>query len=182
MRGGRIVVETFNEVRTPDATEALFDVTTFLWLVPEEVLALGEFLPLTLGREDGFKGVGVVARVPGFSGDGHGRGGKVLHLFEVEVELLGEYGEFSHVLFLTAGVGGDEVGDDLLSQVLLAVDAVEDALEGVELLERGFAHEPKYTVAGMFGSHLEASADMAADEFTGVLLGNTVGRLILTFV
>ena len=59
----------------------------------------------------------------------------------MEVQLFGDDSQLRHILLLAAWVGGDEVGDDLLVQVLLAVDTVEDAFELIELLERGFAHE-----------------------------------------
>ena len=97
-------VESWDEVSASDATETLFDVAALLGLVPEEVLSLGELVARTLGGEDGFEGVGIVARVPGLCGDGHRRGREVLHLFEVEVETLGDDGELRHILFLTAWV------------------------------------------------------------------------------
>jgi len=162
------IVKLFDEVRTADALEVLFDTATLLRLVPEEILALGQFVALTLGREHGFEGIGVVACVPHLGGDGHGRGGEVLNLFEVEVQLFGDDSQLRHILLLTTWVGGDEVGDDLLVQVLFAIDTVEDALELIELLERGLAHQSEHTVAGMFRGHLQASADMAADQLTGV--------------
>ena len=40
----------------------------------------------------------MVACVPCFGRDGHGGGGEVLHLFELEVEVFGDDGEFCHVL------------------------------------------------------------------------------------
>ena len=182
-RLGRVAcVESWDEVGASDAAEALFDVAALLGLVPEEVLSLGELVARTLGGEYGLEGVGVVARVPGLGGDGHRRGGEVLHLFEVEVETLGDDGEFRHILLLTTGVGGDEVGDDLLMESFFAVDAVEEALELVELLEGGFAHQVEHTVAGVLRRHLQASADVMADEFTGVFLCGTVGGLVFTFI
>ena len=178
--GWCIRIQLRDEVGSADTTETLLYVTTLLRLVPKEVLALGEFLTLALGREDGLEGVGIVARVPGLCSDSHGRGGEVLHLFEMEVELFGKHGKFGHVFFQTAGVGGDEVRDDLLAEILLAIDAVEDTLEGVELLEGGLAHESEHTVAGVLGSHLQSSADVSADEFAGVLLSGSVDGLVLT--
>ena len=105
IRLGRIAcVESWDEVGSSDAAEALFDVAALLGLVPEEVLALGEFVFRTFGGEDGLEGVRVVARVPGLGGYCHRRGGEVLHLFEVKVETLGDDGELRHILFLTAWV------------------------------------------------------------------------------
>ena len=153
-RLGRVAcVESLDEVGASDAAEALFDVTALFGLVPEEVLSLSELVARTLGGEDGFEGVGVVARVPGLGGDGHRRGREILHLFEVEVETLGDDGELGHVLLQTSGMGGDEVGDDLLMEPFFAVDAVEESLELVELLEGGFAHEVEHTVAGVLRCH-----------------------------
>ena len=58
---------------------------------------------------------------------------------------------------MAARVGRDEVGDDLFAQVLFTIDAVEDAFELVELLERGLAHEMQHAVAGVLGGYLQAS-------------------------
>ena len=60
-----IVIQFGDEVRTPDAPETLFDVAPLLRLVPEEILALGLLVSGTLGGEDGFEGVGIIASVPG---------------------------------------------------------------------------------------------------------------------
>ena len=100
----------------------------------------------------------------------------------MEVEVFGDDGELSHVLLATAGMGGNEVGDDLFAEVLLAVDAVELALELVELLERGLAHQLQHSVAGVLGGHLQAPADVSADQFPGVLAGCLVGFLVLAAV
>ena len=67
-------------------------------------------------------------------------------------------------------------------QAFFPVDAVEDALEVVELLERWFTHQVQHMVAGMFRSHLQSSADMAGDEFTGIIHGCLVGSVVLTSV
>ena len=67
-------------------------------------------------------------------------------------------------------------------KIFFTVDAVEQALEVVELLEGGLAHEVEHTVAGVFGSNLQASAYMTGDEFSGVLLGSTVGGLVLAAI
>ena len=83
---------------------------------------------------------------------------------------------------MASGVAADEVRDNLLTQVLLAVDAVEDALELMELAERRLAHEHEHAVTGMFGSHLQASADVSADEFARIFHSSTVGCLVLAAV
>ena len=147
-------------------------------LVPEEELALCQFFFLCLGGEDGLEGVGMEAGVPSLGGDGHGRGGEVLHLLELEVEVFGQTGELGHVFGGAAGMGADEVGDDLLAQVVAAVDVVEDALEVVEELEGGLAHEGEHAVGGVFGRHFQTAADVAGDELLGVLAVDAVGALV----
>ena len=74
---------------------------------------------------------------------------------------------------------GDEVGDDLLVEMLLVTDTVELALEVLELLERRLAHKMEHAVAGVLRGHLQSSADVAGDEFAGVFLGSTVGGFVL---
>ena len=161
--GGRRDVELLDEVWPTNATEALLDVAAFLGLVPEEILPLGEFLLLRLRTEDGLQGVGVVACVPRFCSDGHRRGSEVLYLFQMEVETLGDDGKFCHIFLLAARVGGDEIRDDLLVEILFAIDTVKLAFELIELLERRFTHQLQNTVAGMLWCYLQTTADVTAD-------------------
>ena len=142
-----------DELGFANTSQTLFNAPTFFRLIPEEVLALGQFLLLALGTLDGFKGIGIVTRIPRLSRDCHGCGGEVLNLFELEVEMLGDDSQLGHIRLRTPWMAGDEIGDDLLVEMLLAIDAVEDALELVELLERGFAHEVQHAVAGVFRSN-----------------------------
>ena len=93
--------------------------------------------------------------------------------------MLGDDGQFGHVGLAAARVAGDEVGDDLLVEVFFAVDAVEEALECVELLERRLAHESQHMVGGMLWCHLQATADVSGDEFARVGLGSLVGVFVL---
>ena len=79
-------------------------------------------------------------------------------------------------------MAGDEIGDDLLVEMLLAIDAVEDALEFVELLERGLAHEVEHTVAGVLWGNLQTAADVAGDEFACILAGSLVGCFVLAVI
>jgi len=151
-------------------------------LVPEEILALGFLLLWGLGTEHGFERIRVVACVPHLGGCGHGSGREVLHLLQVEAQLASDGGQLGHVFLMTARVAGDEVRDDLLVQMLLDVDAVEDALEVEELLERGFAHEFQYTITGVLRSNLQTSADMTGNELSGILLGGTIGCLVATLI
>ena len=173
------VVELADQVGATDAPEALFDAASFLWLVPEEVLALGQFLTWGLGTIDLFQRIRVVTCIPGFSGIGHRRRSEVLYLFQMEVKSLCDDCEFCHILLTTSRMGRYEVGNDLFAQVLFAVNTVEQALELIELLEGGLSHEEEHTFAGMFGCHLQPAADMMADQFTGVLFCGMVCSLVL---
>ena len=130
-----------DELGFANTSQTLFDASTFFRLIPEEVLALGQFLLLALGTLDGFKGIGVVARIPRLGRDRHGGWGKVLNLFELEVKMLCDDSQLGHIGLCATWVAGNEIGDDLLVEMLLAIDAVEDALELVELLERWLAHQ-----------------------------------------
>ena len=76
----------------------------------------------------------------------------------------------------------NEVRDNLLSQPFLTADAVELSFEVIELLERRLSHEVQHVVAGVLGSHLEASADMAGDEFASIFLSGTVSMLVFAVI
>ena len=120
--------------------------------------------------------------VPGLGGDGHGGGGEVLHLFELEVEVFGQCSEFCHVFSCTAWVRTDEVGDDLLTQVLTTVEFIKDALKVVEEFERGFAHEVEHTVGGVFWRHFQTATDVFGDEFLCVLTIDAIDAFIACVV
>ena len=79
-------------------------------------------------------------------------------------------------------MAGDEVGDNLLIEVFLTIDAIEDALEVVELLERRFTHQVKHAFAGMFRSYLQSSADVARNQFAGIFHRRLVGCLVLALI
>ena len=179
---GELIEQFFDELGFTNTAQTLFDAPTFLGLVPEEILALSQFLLLALGTLDGFEGIRVIARIPCLGGNGHGCRCKILNLFKLEIEMFGDDSQLSHVSLPATWMAGDEVGDDLLVEMLLTVDAVEDTLELVELLERWLAHQLQYMVAGMLGSYLQASADMVLDQFAGVLHSGLVRLLVLAVI
>ena len=171
-----------DELGFANTSQTLFNAPTFFRLIPEEVLALGQFLLLALGTLDGFKCIRIVARIPRLSGNGHGRWSEVLNLFELEVEMLGDDSQLGHISLRTPWMAGDEIGDDLLVEMLLAIDAVEDALEFVELLERGLAHQVQHAIAGVFRGHLQTSADMLRNQFAGIVHSRFVRLLVLALI
>ena len=97
----------------------------------------------------------------------------------MEVQFLGNLRQLRHICLGTSRMTGDEVGDELLVEVLLLIDAIEKTLEVVELLERRLAHQLEHLVAGMFRCHLQPSADMTGDELAGILHGGLVACLVL---
>ena len=155
-------IEPRYEVRSSDAAEALFNITSFLRLIPEEILPLGEFFTLVLGREDGFEGIGVEACIPRLGGDGHGRGCEVLHLVGHQMILVGDVTKFAHLFNGTARVGGDEIGNQLLVFAALTVLGVEIFEKLEEVVERGFAHEGEHLGIRMFRRHFEPARNMMA--------------------
>lgn len=170
--------EVLDEVGATHLTKKAKDVLTFGRLVPEEELTLGKFFFLCLGRPDGLEGVGMKPCVPCFGGDGHGGRGEVLHLFKLEIEVLGQCGKFCHVFRCTARVTADEVGDDLLTQILASVQFIEDVLEIIEEFERGFAHQVEHSIGSVFGCHFQTTTHMLGNEFFGVLTIDAVNTLI----
>ena len=170
------------EVGAAYATKLGFDASALVGLIPEEEHALCLFLLGRASHEDGLQCVGVVARSPHGGGCGHGRRCEVLHLFEVEIEFLRGDGQLRHVLGAAARVGADEVGDELLAQAALAVDLVEASFEVVEQAERGLAHELEHAVGGVLRCYLEASADVARDEFACVVGCGAVEGFVLPVV
>ena len=171
-----------DEVWTTNAAQTLFDATTLLRLIPEEILPLGEFFFLTFRREDRLERIGVVAGVPSLGGNGHRGWRKVLYLFEVEVETLGDDSEFGHILFLTAWVAGDEVGDDLLVQAVLLVDLVEYPHKEFEKGERWLPHHVQHIVRGVFWCHLKTARNMFRNQLFCIFFVALVYLLVLFLV
>lgn len=100
----------------------------------------------------------------------------------MKVQTLGDDGKFRHVFFLAAGVAGDKVGDELLSQTFFAVDTVEYLFELSELAEWWFAHDAEHPFRGMLRRNFKAAADMADYEFAGVFLRAFVGFGVFALV
>ena len=131
-----------------------------LFLVIEEHEVLSFLLIGATCHIDGLHGVGVDAGVVHLGAKGHGCGSKVLYLFETVAEAFHLDCEVGHVLELAAGMGADEVRYQLVAKPCLSTDGVELRLGLQEKAERRFPHEAQHLVAGVFGGHLEPSADM----------------------
>ena len=107
----------------------------FLFLELEEVVVLLLFLLHIVFGEDGTESVGVEAGIEHLGGGGHGRRGEVLHLLKPVAHLAHDAGEMLHVTLGTAGMGGDKIRYELLTEATLAVYLVENAAELAEELK-----------------------------------------------
>lgn len=106
----------------------------------------------------------MVAGVIDFRGHGHRGWGEVLNLFEMEIKPFGLDRELCHVYFVATWMGGDEIGDKLLAQVMALVYGVEQALELLELAERRFAHDVENPIFGMFGGNFQTTTYMVGNQ------------------
>ena len=65
---------------------------------------------------------------------------------------------------------GDEIGDELLVEVLFFIDLVELLLQFHEHVELGLAHELEDSIAGVFRSYFQSTADMSRDQLAEVFV------------
>ena len=136
-----MLIKFIYQIASSHAFEFLNNGPSFFRLVPEEEHALSQLFFLCLRTEDRLQRLRMIAGIPSLSGYGHRCRREVLYLFQVEVQTLGDDCQFGHVLLRASRMAADEVGDDLLAQTFVAVDAVEYALELLELFERRLAHD-----------------------------------------
>ena len=133
--------EAGDEVFAPNAPEFPRYIPALLGLIPEEKLPLGELLPWCLRTIHGFKRIGVVARIPCFSRDGHRRGCEVLYLFKMKVECFRDDSKLGHILFAAAWVRTNKIRYKLLFESGFLVNPVEKTFERMELCERRLTHQ-----------------------------------------
>lgn len=126
------VVELSDEVGAANAFQLALNAAPLLGFIPEEEHALLELFSRRVGAEYGLKRIRVITRVKSCCTDSHRRRREVLHLFEVEVQVLCDDGQLSHILLVTSRVAADEVGNELLVEVSLFVDFIKQPLEIVE--------------------------------------------------
>ena len=93
-------------------------------------------------------------------GEGHGCRREVLHLLEVEVELLGLDGKLCHVLDGAPRMRRYEVWYELLAQTCALVLAIEKGVELAEKLERRLAHEAQDGVGRVLRSDFQTSGQI----------------------
>ena len=143
---------------------------------------MGKFFLFRLSRVHWLERVGVETCVESFGAHRHGRRREVLHLFEVEIKFFGDSRQFCHIFLGATWVRRNEVRNDLLLQSVFLVQAVENGLELVEQIERGFAHQVEHFVAGVLRRHFQAARHMEANQFLIVLAIHLVHLLVAGFV
>ncbi len=99
---------------------------------------------------------------------GHGRWIEGLHLIGAKTVFLEPNGEVHHVNILRAGVGGDEVGDEVLFFAGLFAVFVEERFELVVCAHARLHHFGQRPALGVFGGDFEIAADVVRDEFFDV--------------
>ena len=123
------------------------------------------FFVRAAGAVDVFHRARVDARVVDAGGNRRGRGVEVGHLFGIETQVAAEFGQFHRFLHRRAGVGGHEVGQD----VLLLADFLGVGVESAhELLVDGvarFAHHLEDRVGDVFGGQAQLAAHVVLHEF-----------------
>ena len=108
-------VQLVNQIFSSYPSQFIDNISPFFGFVPEEELALSQFLALRFGTEYRFQRIRMEARVPCFGGNGHGSRGKVLHLLQMEVQSFGDDGKFRHIFLLASGMAADEIRNKLLA-------------------------------------------------------------------
>ena len=89
---------------------------------------------------DRLHGVGVQLRVVHTSGNRSRRGVEVLHLFRMDAVVPEKQGQLYRLLEGAAGVGGHEIGDEILLFADALGDLVEPFLKRLIALDVGLSH------------------------------------------
>lgn len=97
-------IEAGDEVAAVEPLEAAHYFAASRGVVPEEILPLGLFLLGRGGSEHFLAGVGMDAGIVNLGGKGHGCGGEILHLLQMEIELLGFRRQLGHIHLATSGM------------------------------------------------------------------------------
>lgn len=180
--GAAVGVEACEQVGAVETAQRSHDVGLDVFLIPEEIFALGKFFLFRLSRIHWLERVGVETCVESFGAHRHGCGREILYLFEVEIKFFGDSCQFRHIFLGATWVRRNEVRNDLLLQSVFLVQAVENSLELVEQGERRFAHQVEHFVAGVLWSHFQSARHMEANQFLIVLPIHLVHFLIAGFV
>ena len=111
----------------------------------------------------------VLARVVHGSGRGHRRRVERLHLVGAEAVALEPQGQVHHVFVGGAGVGRDEVRDQVLLLARLFRELLEHALEAVVGADARLHHLVERAFLGMLRGNLQVAANVVGHQFAHIL-------------
>ncbi len=124
---------------------------------------LHKFAPVAM---DAFQRV--AAAVVHGGGQRHRAGKERLHLIGAKAVSFQPQRKIQHVLVGGAGMGGDEVGDQILLLASLFRELVEQGLKPVVRAEARFHHLGQRPGLGVLGRDLEIAADVVGDQLADV--------------
>ena len=104
-------------------------------------------------------------------GRGHGAGVKGLHLIGAETIFFQPDGQVHHVFVAGAGVGRDEIGDQVLLFARLGAVLVKQLLEAVVAANAGLHHFGQGARLGVLGGDFQIAAHMVGGQFADVFRG-----------
>ena len=110
----------------------------------------------------------VLAAVVHRRGQRHGRGVEGLHLVGFELVLLQPQAQVQHVLVLGAGVGRDEVGNQVLHLAGLLGEALEHVLEGIIGTDAGLHHLRQGVLFTVLRGDLEIAAHVVGHQLLDI--------------
>ena len=153
-----------DQILTARAVESLQHQLPVLGLAPLHQCPLEGLVVGRAGDEDRLHGAGVQAGVPHAGRQGAGGGIEVLHLLRHVSLPVEPLRQLDRILQGAAGVGGDEVGDQVL---VLAVAAVELEVLLPELfidLDVWLTHIVQGVGGAVLGRHLQLAGDVVLDQ------------------
>ena len=109
-------------------------------------------------------GSGIQAGIEHAGAECAGGGIKVLYLFRLVVNVPQILGQFNGTAEIAAGMGGDQVGDQILLFPQLTVDLFIPGTECVIDVPAGFSHDGEDPGTDMLRGHFQLSADMMFTE------------------
>ena len=161
--------EAWDVVGEVMAAEAGNDVTLLVGTVEEEESPLVGFVTRRGGHVDRLHSRRIDAGVVHLGADGHGRGSKVLYLFQAIAHVFHLKGEVGHVTEAAARVAANEIRDKLITQSRLLANLGEATFCLPEKLEGGLPHQLQHMVRSVLRCYLQTATGMMQHHLTEVV-------------
>ena len=116
-------------------------------------------------------GPGIQAGIEHAGAECAGGGIKVLYLFRLVVNVPQILGQFNGAAEIAAGMGGNQVGNQILLFPQLTVDLFIPGTERVIDVPAGFSHDGEDPGTDMLRGHFQLSADMMLTQFPKERIG-----------